>query len=938
MATTTAGGSGGRCPLVEERAQVNAATAEAAARLRLKQLASLSCKEAERLVDGNFRVNDEMVQTLQQAWETVVRLDCQLTEAVRPDDERNRCLQSCAAERTELVQRKAHLEGDLLMVKMEVQMAAAGTGQLKCSRLADVLEANLDWRERCFKLGEQLAESVSEACRVLREVGERPTASQDSGKERMMERRWRMEFEGVRDANDSILKAFQHPDAARAIPPCQIEERIDDNWRFLLELVGLLEKVVQQDEEEAATAAVAEAAAEEAAREREGMPRAEAAKKLLLDLEELLPRLLERKYLAQEAAAKGEREDLAMTEKCIAASRRLQASVWKFLGDFKVDITNICLTKFAEEMLPHPAAFRKAAVTEEGSATSAYPPLIRLLTYNIFMRSPAPGFTHNTGDDKKDERLSRFAQHLNCYDVVCLQEAYGSFTQRRDWLVEVGRRLGFAHDHRSPTSVRPRFLIDGGLLILSRLPMLQRATLTYEPGVHMDRLSAKGALYARLQCGRHGPYLHVCTTHMQSTYSEDSLVGSQSVRKSQVEQLVDFLRKETNDAPEGDEPRRHWPLLLCGTFNTNGRRSAMDGSHSKEYLALVQMLHDGLGEVRDLIFDIRGSHLVTYADTRLTGSGEVPAERVLTSPSVYERPASKRQCLDYVFFFPGECWGKPATDDSPPDSAEDAIVPATCQVEKFLVDRAKDVGAPVTQLSDHYGVEANFTVVQHARADPAAEVAREEAFQPEAGKRILLTEEEDEEEDTGASPTEEVGEESPSSPNCVTGAGMDGDKTALGDLAAAYAAISSGGYDGGGDGGVSPAAAPEDAPAAAAEEGGGGGGGAGDGSCDSEPAATADALAHEHVEDPASKEQSRQETAVAHARPKGMPLLVPAEPVRAAAIHAAGEETKTETPPAEVPRTWPHVTLGAEDDDDGGTLTFDSRSLDSVANKSSSSA
>lgn len=38
-----------------------------------------------------------------------------------------------------------------------------------------------------------------------------------------------------------------------------------------------------------------------------------------------------------------------------------------------------------------------------------------------------------------------------------------------------------------------------------------------------------------------------------------------------------------------------------------------------------------LAEVRDLLFDVAGCHPVTYADTRLTGSQEVPVERVLTN-------------------------------------------------------------------------------------------------------------------------------------------------------------------------------------------------------------------------------------------------------------------------------------------------------------------
>lgn len=38
-----------------------------------------------------------------------------------------------------------------------------------------------------------------------------------------------------------------------------------------------------------------------------------------------------------------------------------------------------------------------------------------------------------------------------------------------------------------------------------------------------------------------------------------------------------------------------------------------------------------VGKVRDLLYDVTGCHPVTYADTRLTGQGEVPVERVLTN-------------------------------------------------------------------------------------------------------------------------------------------------------------------------------------------------------------------------------------------------------------------------------------------------------------------
>jgi len=414
----------------------------------------------------------------------------------------------------------------------------------------------------------------------------------------------------------------------------------------------------------------------------------------------------------------------------LAAAQECQAAAWKFIITNSIDLSHIIATKFAEEMLPHPAAFGAAALGAagaDGEGTAAamyYPPVVRALTYNLFIRAPAPQFTHNTDNDRKDERLRRFVEHLERYEIICLQEVFGAFSKRRSWLITVAARLGFQASHYSSTNVWPRFLFDGGLLILSRLPMVKKSSVVFEPGTHLDRLSAKGALHVKLQCGPAGPYLHVCTTHLQSTYSEESATQSCSTRHRQLAQLIEFLREATSDGASEKGPRRHWPMLLCGTLNFNGRQGPMQGSHSAEYCSVIDTLRRELGEVRDLLYDVLGSHPVTYADTRFVSSGEVPAERVLTNSNVYSSDSLKRQCLDYMFFFP------PQPDTSASDSSgqrsPDPLVPATCQVEKFQVDRAKDIGAPITQLSDHYGVEATLAVI--ATSSPAEQVQTQRPF------------------------------------------------------------------------------------------------------------------------------------------------------------------------------------------------------------------
>ena len=54
---------------------------------------------------------------------------------------------------------------------------------------------------------------------------------------------------------------------------------------------------------------------------------------------------------------------------------------------------------------------------------------------------------------------------------VLVQLDHGWCLRRRDWLINVAKRFGLKDSHRSSTNVRPRFIVDGGLLILSRLPI-----------------------------------------------------------------------------------------------------------------------------------------------------------------------------------------------------------------------------------------------------------------------------------------------------------------------------------------------------------------------------------------------------------------------------------------------------------------------------------
>ena len=155
----------------------------------------------------------------------------------------------------------------------------------------------------------------------------------------------------------------------------------------------------------------------------------------------------------------------------------------------------------------------------------------------------------------------------------------------------VGKWQTCGYSHIFTTMVGKWVFIDFRGLAVARTLKTQvfKSSLTFEPGMHLDRFSAKGALYAKVgkqkgcgqqwsgakwykldglfcmfcvkissytngvsslkvplgdiysntlvqsnqrllaaqvQCGPTGPFLHVCTTHLQSTYSEEGTAAA----------------------------------------------------------------------------------------------------------------------------------------------------------------------------------------------------------------------------------------------------------------------------------------------------------------------------------------------------------------------------------------------------------------------------
>ncbi|KAJ3216513.1 calcium calmodulin-dependent protein kinase type 1G [Dinochytrium kinnereticum] len=231
----------------------------------------------------------------------------------------------------------------------------------------------------------------------------------------------------------------------------------------------------------------------------------------------------------------------------------------------------------------------------DGLSTRSVIPPIRLLTYNIFLRPPE--MKPNTSEHK-NARLSAFAARaLEAYDIVSLQEMFSSGSSRLSRLLVQAKKTGMEYCCCSPSKGLLNSAYDGGLVILSRFPIVKTERVTFKKGILGDKYCAKGAIYAKISITPHH-YVHVINTHLQSSSANASLISLDSTSASSSEKDVASVRMQQIQALKefiDDCVRKHGSeddlFIVTGGLNINARASKSRGrQHSKDYQDMVQVL------------------------------------------------------------------------------------------------------------------------------------------------------------------------------------------------------------------------------------------------------------------------------------------------------------------------------------------------------------
>jgi endonuclease/exonuclease/phosphatase family metal-dependent hydrolase len=254
---------------------------------------------------------------------------------------------------------------------------------------------------------------------------------------------------------------------------------------------------------------------------------------------------------------------------------------------------------------------------------------VSLLTYNIFMR---PYFIKNNADDHKETRLKLLLHFFKDFDIVCIQEIFDVFTHRRQKLLRRAAKIGFRYfaQAEAPGLFEP-FLIDGGLLILSKYPIEQTIFHAFEVGVHSDALTKKGVLFVRIKLPL--GYLNLFTTHTQASYIETNKEDEIPSFLMRLKQLISARRfiEKTLSAIASEKDLN----LFVGDLNVNANeknypidrvlqqfesgqsiRTSLNQENPNEYDLLMYIFNQTGGNFcfSDCMYEQHNTFKVTYGD------------------------------------------------------------------------------------------------------------------------------------------------------------------------------------------------------------------------------------------------------------------------------------------------------------------------------------
>ncbi|MFE9775176.1 sphingomyelin phosphodiesterase [Streptomyces sp. NPDC005931] len=202
------------------------------------------------------------------------------------------------------------------------------------------------------------------------------------------------------------------------------------------------------------------------------------------------------------------------------------------------------------------------------NAAEGAPRPLDVLTYNAFLMSRS--LYPNWGQDHRAAEIAE-APFFRGHDVVVLQEAFDNSSSEA-----LLRSAAAEYPHRTPVMGRGRegwdvtggaysatTPEDGGVVVLSKWPILRKEQYVFRDACGADWWSNKGFVHVVLDVD--GSRVHVVGTHVQSTDPGCDPGEAAAVRSRQFRAIDTFL--DAKRIPAGEQ------VLVAGDLNVDSRGS-----------------------------------------------------------------------------------------------------------------------------------------------------------------------------------------------------------------------------------------------------------------------------------------------------------------------------------------------------------------------------
>lgn len=274
---------------------------------------------------------------------------------------------------------------------------------------------------------------------------------------------------------------------------------------------------------------------------------------------------------------------------------------------------------------------------------------LNVLSYNTYLR---PTSMFKNGQMK---RAGMIPGQLTGYDVVVFQEAFDD--DARAVLINGMKSKGYKYVSNilgNDEGVEQ----DGGVIIVSRYPIVKQAQIEFNDCSGSDCLAEKGVVYVKInkKVGTQNNYFHVFGTHLQTG-------ADPGVQNKQLDQMRQFINSRKISKSEG--------VMLAGDFN-------IDMYNTGRFNTMLSKLNAGY---------FNGSQI----------RGHKPAGKDITHDGpINDLGEGSVSYLDYVLYSKGH--RKPTSASF----AETRVPRALMEWKEFDHEKA------MWDLSDHYAVYGNY--------------------------------------------------------------------------------------------------------------------------------------------------------------------------------------------------------------------------------------